>query len=98
MSQYLQQLTIQLSQGIGRLPESTRELHTKYLLSAQQPDGGFRGREGESDLYYSSFALRGLSILGALYGEPAQQAASFMAAQMKPVSYTHLTLPTIYSV
>ena len=83
MSQYLQQLTIQLSQGIGRLPETTRELHTKYLLSAQQPDGGFRGREGESDLYYSSFALRGLSILGALYGEPAQKAASFMADQMK---------------
>jgi len=83
MSQYLQQLTVQLSQGIGRLPESIREMHTKYLLSAQQPDGGFRGREGESDLYYSSFALRGLAILGALYGEPAEKAASFLADQMK---------------
>lgn len=83
MSEYLQQLTIQLAQGIGRLPEETRELHTQYLLAAQQPDGGFRGREGESDLYYTSFALRGLAILGELYGEPAQRASKFLAAQMQ---------------
>ena len=83
LSGYLQQLTIKLATGIGRLPESVRQLHIDYLLQAQQPDGGFRGRDGESDLYYTSFALRGLAILGELYGPTAEKAAEFLSAQMK---------------
>ena len=83
MSIYLQQLTIRLAGGIGLLPESVRKLHSDYLLAAQQGDGGFRGRDGESDLYYTSFALRGLSILGELHGESAARAGEFLAQQMK---------------
>ena len=83
MSSYLQELTIRLSAGMGRLSAECRDLHTQYLLNAQQPDGGFRGRDGESDLYYTSFALRGLAILGQLYGEPAQLAAGFLKLQMQ---------------
>ena len=82
MSGYLQQLTVRLATGIGLLPESVREKHSRYLLAAQQPDGGFCGRDGESDLYYTSFALRGLAILGELYGEPAQRAADFLSHQI----------------
>ena len=55
MSIYLQQLTVRLAEGVGRMPESTRQLHTDYFLAAQQPDGGFAGREGGSDLYYTTF-------------------------------------------
>ena len=66
MSNYLQQLTIRLAGGIGKLPDEVRARHSNYLLAAQQTDGGFKGRDGESDLYYTSFALRGLSILGQL--------------------------------
>jgi geranylgeranyl transferase type-2 subunit beta len=47
-----------------------------------QGDGGFAGREGASDLYYSSFALRGLALLGALEGEAAQRAASFLRTRL----------------
>ena len=83
MPSYLQQLTIQLASGIGRLDERTRQIHTEYLLAAQEGDGGFGGRQGPSDLYYTAFALRGLSILGELYGPVAEKAGRFLASQMQ---------------
>ena len=80
---YLEDLTIRLATAVAELPEEVRQLHTDYLLAAQQPDGGFAGREGGSDLYYTGFALRGLSILGGLYGEPAERAADFLRQRMQ---------------
>ena len=82
MSSYLQNLTIRLATGLGNLPEETRDLHSRYFLRAQKDDGGFGGRMGGSDLYYTSFALRGLSILGQLYGEVAEKAADFLRGQL----------------
>ena len=82
MSVYLQNLMVRLAQGIGKLSPETRELHKNYFLSAQQPDGGFSGREGGSDLYYTTFAMRGLSILGELYGEVADRIESFLKPQL----------------
>ncbi len=82
MLSYLEQLTIRLTTGIAELPEAIRDRHTNYLMAAQRPDGGFAGREGDSDLYYTSFGLRGLSILGQLDGEPAQRAAGFLRGRL----------------
>jgi geranylgeranyl transferase type-2 subunit beta len=64
------------------VPEEVRQRHAKYVRSLQQPDGGFAGRQGESDLYYTSFALRGLSILGELYGDVAERTAAFLRQRM----------------
>ena len=36
------------------------ELVRNFLASQQNPDGGFRDRDGESDLYYTVFGLRRL--------------------------------------
>ena len=44
----------------------------------QNPDGGFPGREGDSDLYYTGFALRGLAVLDALTPEICDRAAGFL--------------------
>ena len=82
MSAYLPQLTVRLTSGIGALPEEVRAVHTRYLLAAQRPDGGFAGREGGSDLYYTGFALRGLAILGELYGPVAERAAEFLRGRL----------------
>lgn len=79
---YLPELTIRLATGIGNLPEATRDLHANYLKAAQRDDGGFAGREGESDLYYTSFALRGLAILGELSGPVAERAADFLRSRL----------------
>ena len=79
---YLEALTIRLATGMAALPDDVRERHARFLLAAQRPDGGFGGREGGSDLYYTGFALRGLSVLGELYGEPAERAASYLQQRM----------------
>lgn len=94
MSIYLQQLTVRLAQGIGELPIEIRQRHIDYFLAAQQPDGGFAGRLGGSDLYYTSFALRGLSILGELYGPPAEKSAEFLGVQLA----SHQTIVDFFSL
>jgi geranylgeranyl transferase type-2 subunit beta len=94
MSVYLQQLTVRLAMGVGQLPEARRQLHTRYFLDAQREDGGFAGRMGGSDLYYTSFGLRALSILGELYGPVAESAAAFLRHEMK----SHQTIVDFFSL
>lgn len=43
------------------------------------PDGGFRGREGESDLYYTGFAVRALAVSGGLDDAVHQQIGEYLA-------------------
>src|SRR5438105_12842589 len=83
MSTYLENLTLRLAAGIAELPEKTRARHSRYLLSKQRDDGGFAGREGGSDLYYTGFALRSLAMLGELSGQPAERAAAFLRSRLR---------------
>ncbi len=79
---YLESLTLRLAQGMNDLPEAKRQRHARFLLERQNADGGFSGREGGSDLYYTGFALRGLAILGELQGEVATRAAAFVRSRL----------------
>ncbi len=79
---YLTRLTNRLLDGIEQLPVDVRERNTIYLLEAQNPDGGFSGREGGSDLYYTGFALRSLAVLQALNPDLCGRAAAFLRARM----------------
>jgi geranylgeranyl transferase type-2 subunit beta len=79
---YLTKLTLRLLDGIERLPLEVRERNTTYLLEAQNPDGGFSGREGGSDLYYTGFALRSLALLQALNPEVCGKVASFLRLKL----------------
>ena len=82
MATYLEDLTLRLATGIAQLPDAVRQPHAQYLLAAQREDGGFAGREGGSDLYYTGFALRSLAMLGELYGPPAEKAAAFLRTRL----------------
>ena len=82
MNSYLEQLTVRLATAVAAVPEETRVRHARYLIAAQRPDGGWAGRDGESDLYYTGFALRSLSVLGALHGELAERAAGYLRARL----------------
>ncbi|MCY2988901.1 MAG: terpene cyclase/mutase family protein [Planctomycetota bacterium] len=82
MTGYLQDLTLRLAQAIADLPVTVRERHTTYLQMARRADGGYGGREGESDLYYTGFALRSLAMLGELYGPPAEHSAAFLKQRL----------------
>ncbi len=79
---YLADLTVRLATGLEQVPVEMRQRHTDYILSVQGEDGGFPGRMGGSDLYYTSFALRSLAVLGELQGELAERAAEFVRSRL----------------
>ncbi len=83
---YLAELTFRLSRAVAALPDASRAPHAAFLRSAQQPDGGFCGRAGAGDVYYTSFALRGLLVLGKLDDGLARRAGAFLATQSGPPS------------
>jgi geranylgeranyl transferase type-2 subunit beta len=82
MPTYLEELTLRLAAGISELPEDLRARQMRYLLASQRDDGGFAGRQGGSDLYYTGFALRSLAMLGGLYGPAAERAAGFLRSRL----------------
>ncbi len=61
------------------LADDRRRRHAAYLAGLQNPDGGFPGRQGPSDLYYTAFALRGLALTGGLADTIARRAGEFLA-------------------
>jgi geranylgeranyl transferase type-2 subunit beta len=83
LSAYLEQLTTRLSQGISALPADLRQRHAAYITGRQNPDGGFPGREGGSDLYYTGFALRSLAILDSLTPAVSQSCAGFLRSKLQ---------------
>jgi geranylgeranyl transferase type-2 subunit beta len=78
MQPYLATLAGRLAEGLSRLPDAFRARHVAYLHGRQNADGGFPGREGGSDLYYTSFALRALAALDALEPERLERAAGYL--------------------
>lgn len=80
---YLQRLSVRLALGLERIDPETRRRHAQFFKAAQRPDGGFSGRIGESDVYYTSFALRALAILGELQGELARGAGEFLRSRLE---------------
>ncbi len=80
---YLANLTLRLAAGAGGLPEELRRRHGDYLIGKQDDDGGFAGRKGAADLYYTSFALRALALLGSLDGQTAARVAGFLEEGLK---------------
>jgi geranylgeranyl transferase type-2 subunit beta len=69
MISYLARLTERLLPGLLREKPDRRSDLRNYFLAALDSNGGFRGRKGCGDLYYSAFALRGLFLIGMLDDE-----------------------------
>src|SRR5438874_4045495 len=55
-----------------RLLGDSADLVQTFLLGQQNPDGGFKDREGKSDLYYTVFGLEGLSAFTVHSPQAAQ--------------------------
>lgn len=77
---YLVRLTTRLLNGIEWVDPKRIQRTASYLRSIQNPDGGFSGRSGSSDLYYTGFALRSLALLGQLDEELSRRAARFLGS------------------
>ncbi|QDT13580.1 prenyltransferase/squalene oxidase repeat-containing protein [Planctomycetes bacterium K23_9] len=79
---YLQDLTLRLAMGASQIDREVRDRHANWLLSQQRDDGGFAGREGDSDPYYTAFGLRALWILDALDQSIGDRAAAFLRSRL----------------
>ena len=62
-SNFLETVDTLLGTGISSLSQTFIETQTTYISLEQLPDGGFAGRLGGSDLYYTDFATRSLALL-----------------------------------
>lgn len=75
---YLLRLAQRLTDGLSPMDETRRARHRDFIHSKQQADGGYGGREGDSDLYYTSFAVRGLAMLGGLTAADCESVGRFL--------------------
>lgn len=75
---YLTTLTSALAAGAMALDVADRERIGDWTAAQQRRDGGFAGREGESDPYYTAFGLRTLAVLGRVDERVANDAAAFL--------------------
>ncbi|HID76611.1 MAG TPA: beta-hydroxylase [Planctomycetaceae bacterium] len=81
---YLADLTWRLAAGAARLEEPCRQRHGRFLAGQQNSDGGFAGRQGPSDLYYTGFAVRALALLGLLDSAQATGVVRFLLGYLGP--------------
>jgi geranylgeranyl transferase type-2 subunit beta len=73
----------EIRSGLARMPLAWRDKRARWLIAQQCAGGGFANRRGNPDLYYTAFALRGLSALQGLTPEIAQAAAGFLLARLR---------------
>jgi geranylgeranyl transferase type-2 subunit beta len=60
---YLSQLDAFLRASLMHSADSMRDAQMRFIRARQSEDGGFAGRQGASDPYYTDFALRVTSLL-----------------------------------
>jgi geranylgeranyl transferase type-2 subunit beta len=89
---FLLNLPQQLAEKLEKLDPEHAARHIKLILSFQRPDGGFAGRLGGSDLYYTSFAVRGLALLKALNDFRCQLVANYLKSTAAKKRYSLIDL------
>ena len=83
MNGYLARLTLALLAGAGRMDPSRLEPHRAFLTRRQTDGGGWAGRDGPADPYYTAFALRGLWIAGGLDETIGDRAGDWIRKRMR---------------
>jgi geranylgeranyl transferase type-2 subunit beta len=84
---YLDLLDDAIAEGLRHLGPAFCRAQLDHVLACRRPDGGFPGRRGDSDLYYTEFALRTLVLLDAPT-EALAAAVPFLAAHASPDELT----------
>jgi geranylgeranyl transferase type-2 subunit beta len=96
---FLLRLTRRLTTGCRSLDPDRTERHARFILGFQQKDGGFAGRAGPSDLYYTGFAVRTLALLNALDTSRCQIIARYLKNTATKQEYSLIDLVSwFYSV
>src|SRR5262245_49396707 len=96
-SPFLFRLAERLHDGAERLPSELKSRCRDVVLREQKTDGGWGGREGDSDLYDTSFAIRSLTMLDAFEGSAVDQSAQFLKANATALNNIVDLLSWLYS-
>jgi geranylgeranyl transferase type-2 subunit beta len=80
-----------LNSGMRHIADEIKNRHREFILGKQTATGGFVNRFGEDDLYYTSFAVRSLQILGAVPLEPLKKLEQYML-QFQPLELSTIDL------
>lgn len=75
---FLLRLGLRLSNGLQRLDTDRCVRHHTFVVSRQNADGGFSGREEGSDLYYTGFAVRTMAVLQTLTEDDSSRIAAYL--------------------
>lgn len=70
--------------GVARFSDALRERHKRFLVDCQNADGGWGGRAGPSDIYYTSFALRTADLVCGSEEAMWGPAAGFLREAPRP--------------
>ncbi len=75
---YLIQLADRVAKGLKQISADRIARHRFFVLSQQTDKGGFKGREGDADLYYTGFAVRALAVSGGMDVECSRRVAEYL--------------------
>ena len=78
---YLLTLNQRLARGLADWSAAPKRAAGEFILSRQNASGGFVGRAGQVDLYYTNFATRALAVLDMLDDALAARVATFASVQ-----------------
>lgn len=95
---YLFKLADRIARGLNTLDQARLGRHRGFVLAQQTPEGGFSGRDGGADLYYTGFAVRTLAVTGGLE-IPARESLSRYLSSIEPTTLGVIDLVSwLYSV
>ncbi|OGF48771.1 MAG: hypothetical protein A2044_03895 [Candidatus Firestonebacteria bacterium GWA2_43_8] len=63
--------------NLKKVPADIKIKNAEYVIKKQNKDGGFSGRLGSSDMYYTAFAVKIMTLLGAGGKDFWKKAGSF---------------------
>ncbi len=75
---YLIRLADRIAKGLKQISPERIARHRAFLLSQQTDSGGFKGREGDADLYYTGFAIRALAVSGGMELECSRRVTAYL--------------------
>ncbi|NOZ23203.1 MAG: terpene cyclase/mutase family protein [Planctomycetes bacterium] len=78
---YLAKLSARMRRALAHANVPARKRHVQTILSFQKDNGGFAGRRGGADLYYTGFAVRALHALDVLEHSIVTKVLAYLACR-----------------
>jgi geranylgeranyl transferase type-2 subunit beta len=101
MASRIARFDLRLHRGVAVLGEAVLEPIQRAVMTCQQPDGGFSGRTGGSDVWYGDFAYRTLALCQRS-DDTASRLAEWLSRQPEPSTlsalFNHLNLRRLLSM